>query len=121
MKSSSDVKPKVFQDLGDGSWHYNFNIREVDLPVEEEGQPAKKGFEYETVHIWGTPNYDICVKAVLRDRRDETEEFKLINKYNSYALGLSTEETYKKGYEAYLQEVLDVKAMVKVDIAGAGF
>ena len=50
------------------------------------------------------------------NRRDETEEFSLINKYNAFALGLSTDEADKQEYEDYLTEVLSIKAMVKVDL-----
>lgn len=119
MKSNSDVRPPKFVNLGDGSWHYNYNIKEVQVEAETaEGEEptTKTAFEYETVQIWGTPTYDKCVKAVLRDRRDETEEFSLINKYNAFALGLSTDEADKQEYEDYLTEVLSIKAMVKVDL-----
>ena len=94
MKSNSNDRPPILQDLGNGSWHYNYNITEVD--------------------------YDKCVKAVLRSRRDETEEFSLINKYNAFVLGLSTDEADKTEYENYLKEVLAVKAMVRADLAAAG-
>ena len=49
-----------------------------------------------------------------------TEEFSLINKYNAFVLGLSTDETDKTEYEAYLSEVIAVKAMVRADLQEAG-
>lgn len=117
MKSFSNVRPPKLLDLGNGSWHYNFNIQEVEIE-NEEGE-IKTEYEYDTVLIWGIPNYDKCVKAVLRDRRDETEEFSLINKYNAFALGVSEEEADKEEYEAYLEEVKSVKAMVRADLDNA--
>lgn len=119
MKSNSNVRPDIIVDLGNGSFHYNYNIKEVEVPATEE-RPARTEYEYETVQVWGHPTYDKCVKAVLRDRRDETEEFSLINKYNAFTLGLSSDEADKAEYEDYLREVLDVKAMVKADLAAAG-
>lgn len=122
MRSNSDVRPTFIQDLGNGSYYYNYNIHEVQVPAEptEGEEPEEKTvFEYEAVLIWGTPNYEKCVKAVLRDRRDETEEFSLINKYNAFALGVSEEEADKEEYEAYLEEVKAVKAMVKTDLEQA--
>ena len=112
------------QDLGNGSWHYNYNITEVDVkpgPItkDEQAAAAWKAYDYDTVEVWGQPDYDKCVKAVLRSRRDETEEFSLINKYNAFVLGLSTEEADKTEYENYLKEVLAVKAMVRTDLAAA--
>lgn len=119
MKSNSNVRPPIILDLGDGSWHYNYNIKEVQVETEvAEGEEptTKTAFEYETVQVWGTPDYDKCVKAVLRSQRGETEEFNLINKYNAFALGLSTDEADKQEYEDYLNEVLRIKAMVMADL-----
>ena len=123
MKSISNERPDILQNLGDGSWHYNFNIKEVEVPADPTAEEAAGGtktqFECDTVIVWGTPDYDKCVKAVLRDRRDETEEFSLINKYNAYSLGISKDEADKTEYENYLNEVLSVKTMVKADLSKA--
>ena len=126
MKSNSNDRPPILQDLGNGSWHYNYNISEVEGRPEpmavaegEQAPAARKAYNYDTVEVWGRPDYDKCVKAVLRSRRDETEEFSLINKYNAFVLGLSTDEADKEEYEAFLTEVMAVKAMVRNDLAAA--
>lgn len=126
MKSNSNDRPPILQDLGNGSWHYNYNISEVEVRPEpmavaegEQAPAARKAYNYDTVEVWGRPDYDKCVKAVLRSRRDETEEFSLINKYNAFVLGLSTDEADKEEYEAFLTEVMAVKAMVRNDLAAA--
>lgn len=126
MKSNSNDRPPILQDLGNGSWHYNYNIAEVEVRPEpmavaegEQAPTARKAYDYDTVEVWGRPDYDKCVKAVLRSRRDETEEFSLINKYNAFVLGLSTDEADKEEYEAFLSEVMAVKAMVRNDLAAA--
>ena len=126
MKSNSNDRPAILQDLGNGSWHYNYNIAEVEVRPEpmavaegEHAPTARKAYDYDTVEVWGRPDYDKCVKAVLRSRRDETEEFSLINKYNAFVLGLSTDEADKEEYEAFLTEVMAVKAMVRNDLAAA--
>ena len=126
MKSNSNDRPPILQNLGNGSWHYNYNIAEVEVRPEpmavaegEQAPAARKAYDYDTVEVWGRPDYDKCVKAVLRSRRDETEEFSLINKYNAFVLGLSTDEADKEEYEAFLTEVMAVKAMVRNDLAAA--
>lgn len=126
MKSNSNDRPPILQDLGNGSWHYNYNISEVEVRPEpmavaegEQAPAARKAYDYDTVEVWGRPDYDKCVKAVLRSRRDETEEFSLINKYNAFVLGLSTDEADKEEYEAFLTEVMAVKSMVRNDLAAA--
>lgn len=118
MKSSSNIIPETLQPLGNGAWHYNFNVRTVMKSTTEE-MPESIEYEYESVKIWGTPTYDKCVKAVLRDKHNETQEFALINKYNAFALGISDNPTDKEEYEAYLKEVIEIKAMVKADLAKA--
>lgn len=119
MKSHSNVMPPKLQNLGDGSYYYNYNIKEVEaqpVDIQEDTTATQQiGYEYETVHIWGIPDYDKCVKAVLRSRRDETEEFSLINKYNAFVLGMSQDPADEAEYKDYLTEVLDVKAMVRAD------
>ena len=49
MKSVSDDKPNVFQNLGNGSWFYNYDFKEVDQPqeVDQENVPVKKSWECE--------------------------------------------------------------------------
>ena len=102
MKSNSNDRPPMAEAEGD------------QVPA------ARKAYDYDTVEVWGRPDYDKCVKAVLRSRRDETEEFSLINKYNAFVLGLSTDKADKTEYENYLKEVLAVKAMVRAALAAAG-
>lgn len=121
MKSNSDIRPQTFINLGDGSWQYNFNVREIQVPVEggTEGE-TRTAYEYESVIVWGYPTFDKCVKAVLRDRRDETQEFNLVNRYNAFVLGVSDDEADRNDYIAYLREVKDVKAQVERDIEEFG-
>lgn len=114
MNSNSDVRPPVILPLGDGSFHYNYNIVEVE--VENEDGSIKPGYTYKTVHIWGQPNYDSIVKAVIREKYDETQELSLINKYNSFVLALSKDAEYKSKYKAYLMEVITIKEMVRADL-----
>lgn len=121
MKSNSDIRPETFINLGNGSWQYNFNVREIQVPVENgtEGE-TRTAYEYESVIVWGYPTFDKCVKAVLRERRDETQEFNLVNRYNAFVLGVSEDEADRNDYIAYLREVKDVKTQVERDIEEFG-
>jgi hypothetical protein len=118
MKSNSDVRPPVLLDLGDGSWHYNYNVKE--MPVTTESGEDKTAFEYETVHIWGKPNYDMLANAVIAEHYSPSEETALINKYNAFTLKLSTDSTDKERYETYLKDVTGLKAMIKEDLRALG-
>jgi hypothetical protein len=106
MKSNSDVRPSILQDLGDGSWHYNFNIKEV--PVTTESGEEKTAFEYETVHIWGKPDYVKIVTAIISEQYSKDDEIALINK--------GIEDRDNADYMAYREWINSVKTMIKNDL-----
>jgi hypothetical protein len=122
MKSNSNAKPAAFLPLGDGSFHYNHKVQEVEV-VPMEGQPLPKtkkaatAYDYEVARFWGAPTYEAVVKAVVREKYSESQEFALINAYNAFVLGLSDDPADKAEYEAYLTELVAIKAMVKQDLA----
>lgn len=139
MKSNSDVRPLAIQPLGNGAYHYNYNITERTEEVEPQvsGDENHKGadiidttpttrttYDCETVLVWGTPNYKDLTRSVIRSEVSETEEFGLINDYNAARAGLLEEDEAGKAEEAYtahLRRVAEIKAMVKADLAGAGY
>ncbi len=55
MKSVSDDKPNVFQNLGNGSWFYNYDFKEVDQPQEliKKMFPSRSLGMLESVKVWG--------------------------------------------------------------------
>jgi hypothetical protein len=118
MKSNSNHIPPVLLDLGDGSWHYNYNIKEV--PPSGESSEGKTAFEYETVRIWGKPEYETLAPAVIAEHYSPSKETSLINKYNAFMLGLSSAAEDKEIYEAYLNKVLEIKAVIKNDLQASG-
>ena len=119
MKSSSDIRPAVIQPLGNGAYHYNYNIVERQETDPETGE-VKTVYDYDTVKVWDKPTYEKLVKAVIREKLDETQEFAIINEYNAGVLGVITDATKKQeakqAYKDYLTFVAATKAMVKADI-----
>lgn len=119
MKSSSDIRPAVIQPLGNGAYHYNYNIVERQETDSETGE-VKTVYDYDTVKVWDKPTYEKLVKAVIREKLDETQEFAIINEYNAGVLGVITDATKKQeakqAYKDYLTFVAATKAMVKADL-----
>ena len=115
MKSFSHNRPDTFQNVGDGSHYYNYAITELP-PQQGELAPDQPVYEYESVRVFGDLNVDNVTKAVLRERRDESEELALVNRYNSYVLGISDNESDMNDYQAYLEEIQQVRAMVQADL-----
>lgn len=122
MKSNSNVRPAIIQDLGNGSFHYNYNVTERKIEDEEVGE--KTVYDYDTVQVWEKPTYENLTRAIIRSEIDETEEFSLINDYYATQLGIETDEDRKtkavNDYKAYLSHVADIKQMVRDDLATVG-
>ena len=122
MKSNSNVRPAIIQDLGNGSFHYNYNVTERKIEDEEVGE--KTVYDYDTVQVWEKPTYDNLTRAIIRSEIDETEEFSLINDYYAAQLGVEKDEDRKtkavNDYKDYLAHVADIKQMVRDDLATGG-
>ena len=123
MKSVSDIRPAIILPLGNGAYHYNYNI--VEVQVKDEEGKERTEYHYDTVKVWGEPEYKSLVRAVIREELDETEEFSMINGYYSGVLGVTTDEAEKaeaeEAYKAHLQMVANIKVQVKTDLAVAKY
>lgn len=123
MKSSSNVRPDIIQDLGNGSFHYNYNIVEEKVADEEVGE--KTVYNFDTVQVWEKPTYENLTRAVIRNEVDENEEFSLINDYYAAQLGLETDSARKAKavteYKDHLSHVIAIKTMVRADLQTAGY
>lgn len=123
MKSSSNVRPDIIQDLGNGSFHYNYNIVEEKVADEEVGE--KTVYNFDTVQVWEKPTYENLTRAVIRNEVDENEEFSLINDYYAAQLGLETDSARKTKavteYKDHLRRVIAIKTMVRADLQTAGY
>lgn len=123
MKSSSNVRPDIIQDLGNGSFHYNYNIVEEKVADEEVGE--KTVYNFDTVQVWEKPTYENLTRAVIRNEVDENEEFSLINDYYAALLGLETDSARKAKavteYKDHLSRVIAIKTMVRADLQTAGY
>lgn len=137
MKSNSDIRPTAIQPLGNGAYHYNIKARtqEAEPQAQEENadgitvdimaQIPGVVYDYDTVEVYGVPNYKDLTRAVIRSEVSETEEFGLINDYNAAKAGLIDDEAEAEEaearYTAHLRRVSEIKAMVKVDLTAAGY
>lgn len=139
MKSNSDIRPTAIQPLGNGAYHYNYNIKARTQEAEPQAQEENADgitadimaqipgvvYDYDTVEVWGMPNYKDLTRAVIRAEVSETEEFGLINDYNAAKAGLIDDEAEAEEaearYTAHLRRVSEIKAMVKVDLTAAGY
>lgn len=103
-RTKSNVRPQKFEDLKNGYWFYNYDIRQCESdPSVREIQEVE--YEYIQVRIEGKPDYQKCVKAVIRQYVDQEEEFNLINSYNSYQMDIALTNVEYEGYLTLLKKV----------------
>ena len=124
MTSYSNNKPKVFEPMGDGSFSYNYNIREIEvdrfdiIDNENETNIKQTQWEYDNIIIYLPINKDKITRAVITNTWNSDYENKLINDYNEISLGNLTEEEIDKRtnkYIAFLQERKRLKEMIDND------
>lgn len=103
MKTNSDHRPESLLDLGDGSWHFNYNIQEIEVN-DESG--ARTAFEYDTVHIRDN-RYESIVVAMIRERYTIDEE-----------LSIQRQRDEKTGeFQEYFDYCEECKTIVKQGLA----
>lgn len=106
MKSNSNIRPETLSPLGNGKWHYNYNVVE-GTRTDPDGNTSPS-FDYDTAVIVGEPNYAKIVTAIISERYSKDDELALTNK--------GIEDSANADYIAYREWVNEIKTMVKNDL-----
>lgn len=110
---TQNVEPDKFMNLGNNYYYYNYDIKSEVVTVHREDEDVEETqYNFVQVKLYGKPDYERCVKAVIRAFIDANSEFDLINSYNSYQLYIDSTDNQ---YEEYLQLIKDIKENVKKD------
>ena len=114
-----DVYTQTIQKLGNGTYYYNYDIKEISVEVLDLDNTIKEKTYYSFIQVLlnGQPNYKDCVKAIVRRFLTVDEEFDLINSYNSYSENLISDSEVINEYKEYLNILKQIKAKVKEDFA----
>jgi hypothetical protein len=119
-------KPEVIEDLnnGQGTFHYNHNIKEVSVVNDEMGgfevvadnDPKSNGtmYQYDSVRVEYPKTADNIFSTLLTAKYPAKTESKLVNEYQSAALGIMAPDA-KKPYEDFLRDRLAIREMVDAD------
>lgn len=115
----SNVRPEKVEDLKNGYWFYNYDIRLCeDQPISDINTTIGERYEFIQVRVEGKPDYKKCAELIIREFITQSQEFDLINSFNRVAFNMLSEgEAEKVGeeYLEYLQKVSEIKANVKKD------
>ena len=118
MKTSSEQRPAALLPLGDGNYHYNWNITEKKAPAAgmngENNAETRTQFEYDTAFIAGEPTVAKIVNAVVHETYSD-EEISLMNaQHQAASMGLDDEP---EGYGNYLNMVVTTRTAAATIIA----
>lgn len=124
MKAFYDNQPSKLEPVGNGSYHYRYNISEVEKPSQgEDVEQTQTQWECEEVTVWAPLSANKITEKVLTERWDGNHEQKLVNEYNSAEIGLLSEEEAAlriEAYKAFLAERAALKAIVDSDCEEIG-
>lgn len=121
MQAYYDREPKKLEAVGNGSYLYHYNIKEVEQDLGDEEKYTQ--WECDEVTVWMPITSNKITEAVIAERWDGNYEQKLVNEYNSAMMGLYDEEVAEKkktAYKEFLSERNGLKAMVDEDCKEMG-
>ena len=123
MKNNSTIKPIILENIGNGNYRYNYNIKEIefeDIVFVNDVETIEKQirWEYDSVIIYLPINKDKITRAVITNTWDSDYENKLINDYNAISLGIYSEQEANEKLERYrefLNQRKELKEMITQD------
>ena len=113
-----NVQPNTIEKLGNGTYYYNYDIksRVVTTSDIESGESTEETrWNYIQVHLRGVPECNTCIQAIIREYITAEEELALMNKYNSYQMGVIEDSNICSEYREYVGLVSIIKSEVKKD------
>ncbi len=121
----NDIRPEKIQNLnnGQGTFLYNFNIKEVMAVKSENGgiriTTKKKEanatmYQYDSLRVEYPKTADNIFATLLTAKYPSDTESKLLNEYKSAELGL-LDNSMKQPYIDFLEDRLAIRQMVDAD------
>lgn len=119
MKAYYDEKPSKFEAVGNGSYLYRYNIKEVeaqsgnvsDDDSSKDDSAKKTQWECDEVAVWSPISSNKITEAVIGHEWDSNYEQKLQNEYYSAQLGILTDDAAKTATERYKKFLSDRHAV----------
>lgn len=121
----AEERPEVIESLhnGQGTVHYNHNIKEVLVKeteaggleiVTEEAEATGRRFQYDVLRVEYPTTRNHILETLLNAKYDSNTESKLVNDYEAAQAGI-LDESYKEPYLDFLRDRVALKAQVEAD------
>ena len=117
--TQSNDKPQIWSAVGNGSYFYRFNIKEIEVPAQTEGEEPTRAWQYNEVVVWSPISSDAITKAVMNYIWSKDEEQKYINDYNAATLGV-LDSSYIEAYKDFMIQRKNIKEQIDADCAELG-
>lgn len=120
MQAFYDHKPSVLEAVGNGSHLYHWDIKEMELQIDET---IITQWQCQEVSVWMPLTSNKITQAVINELWSSDYEQKLINEYNAAQMGVYDEDTALAkvaAYKAFLAERNAVKSQVDADCKALG-
>lgn len=105
-------KPAALEHDNDGSTIIRYNIEPEMGTPDGESEERQIGWQCHEVRIWDKPTKASLKKAIIRDVIDESQEFAIVNAYNSHVIGIEINPDAVDEYKEFLQFRKDVDTLV---------
>ena len=113
-KISSNTYPKIIENVGNGSYLYHFNIKEVEVPSPSKDSEVTNAWNYDEVVVWSPISSDAITKAVMNYIWSKDAEQKYINDYNAATLGI-LDDSYIEAYKNFMIQRKSIKEQIDKD------
>ncbi len=114
-KVTSNNYPKIIEEVGNGSFLYHFNIKEIEKDNYMLDDKDKiTCYEYDEVVVWSPISSNAITKAVMNFLWSKDAEQKYINDYNAAVLGI-LDSSYIDAYKDFMTQRKSIKEQIDKD------
>lgn len=126
QRITTNINPNIIEDLGNGNWYYNYDIKSqvVQVPENRMGTDNENSnlmveetqYNFIQIKMYGKPTYKKCVELIIREYITQSQEFDLINSANKSLMAGNTRSEDLTKYQEYLDLVDEIKTKVANDL-----
>jgi len=129
MQAFYDNKPSVLEAVGNGSYLYRTDIKEVETDgnaADTDTEEKRTQWQCEEITVWSPITSNRITEAAITERWAANYEQKLVNEYNAAKLGLYGSTTSAEAkehiqkYTDYLTERAALKTQIDADCEALG-
>ena len=106
MTAIDDQKPSTMEAVGNGSYLYRWDIKEVTMPESNSIQ-----WQCKEVTVWQPVTANKITEKVINELWDKNQEQKLINEYNAAVMEIGDQSAIEN-YRQFLLERQTIKEQI---------